>query len=48
MSLPGGSPGPDAELTWRGFLFVLVITAIVLGGMTWMSLFAIRFAESTR
>ena len=46
--LPGGSPGPNATATWRGLLFVLLVTAVVLGGLTWMFLFAIRFAESSR
>lgn len=33
MTLIGGSPGPDAEGTWRGLLLVLVVAIFLVLGI---------------
>lgn len=44
MSLPGGSPGPDAEGSLVGLVFMAVLGVVAAGLLLWMLLYAARTA----
>lgn len=44
MTLPGGSPGPDAETSMVALIFMAVLGIVAGGLMLWMLLYAARVA----
>ena len=44
MSLPGGSPGPDAEGSFTALVFMLALGIVAAGLLLWMLLYAARTA----
>jgi hypothetical protein len=40
--LPGGSPGPDAQASWRTLIFFAIFALLFTGLMLWFMFYAMR------